>query len=363
MSANFSTLFETVVSTGLCAGCGTCVAVCPEDCIVMHDGEPDQDGDCIECGNCVASCPGHEIPMTSLEQAVFGYTRGKTAELGVYQSFTAGYACDVSIRTGGTSGGLVTGLLLSLLKTGEISGVVATGYSERHPLRAVPVLCRTEQEIIDASLSKYMLTPQNEALKGAIADDRLALVALPCQVAGIRKAQYFAHTLEHVTLIIGIYCMSNFYFEATKYLIEEVIGLDIDNVVSVAFRAGEYPGVFAVTTRDGVRHELPYFEAVESYPMFRPYRCMVCEDWTGELSDLSVGDYWLDSKPAFSSVLVRSNTGKEAVEKGLKAGAIYLEPANEEVILKGVGFRYKKRGNAKLIREAQRHGLPCPVIT
>ena len=44
--------------TGTCIGCGSCAAVCPQNCI-MTDSIPYviEQAHCLHCGNCVTACP------------------------------------------------------------------------------------------------------------------------------------------------------------------------------------------------------------------------------------------------------------------------------------------------------------------
>ena len=54
--------FSLVVVKELCDFCGTCVAVCPVDCIVLKEVKIEIDGEtCTMCMNCVKACPIHVI--------------------------------------------------------------------------------------------------------------------------------------------------------------------------------------------------------------------------------------------------------------------------------------------------------------
>ena len=47
-----------VVNKDVCAGCGTCVDICPVQAISMVDGVAHIDKEiCISCGSCVGACP------------------------------------------------------------------------------------------------------------------------------------------------------------------------------------------------------------------------------------------------------------------------------------------------------------------
>ena len=351
-----------VINSGLCAVCGTCAAVCPDGSWDFSKGEPEYRGGCSGCGRCLDACPGADLPMAELEQFYFGRERSEGDELGFYRSLHTGYALDDELRAAGTAGGWVTALLCGLLESGRITGAVVTGFSQEEPWRPEAFIARTPEGIRSAAQSKYALTPQNLALLDARHEDRLAVVALPCQVAGIRKAQATGAQLPKIELLLGLYCLSNFLIDATVYLIEGVFGVSMEEVSRVAYREGEFPGNFRVVTREGVQRDLAYPEAKQHLRMYRPYRCTVCYYWSAELADISVGDLWSDpSREAYSSIVVRSAIGEETAGWAGAEGLVYLESLEAALVTDNPGFRYKKRGNAVTIREARRHRLPTPT--
>jgi len=67
LAEGYSSPLETVVvDATLCAGCGTCVSLCPYEALALtpHGGAQvstvDQDH-CMGCGSCVAACPNNAI--------------------------------------------------------------------------------------------------------------------------------------------------------------------------------------------------------------------------------------------------------------------------------------------------------------
>ncbi|NQE53917.1 Ferredoxin [ANME-1 cluster archaeon GoMg3.2] len=57
-----------VVKDGLCTGCGTCIALCPEEAIKLTINEKKgiyvstlNEEKCNNCGICYEVCPGHEV--------------------------------------------------------------------------------------------------------------------------------------------------------------------------------------------------------------------------------------------------------------------------------------------------------------
>jgi len=338
------------------------VAVCPETCLKIQDVEPVLDGDCSDCGACVDSCPGETLPMGRMGQVAFNNKRGSGEELGFFRSLWAGYSRDQAVREAGTSGGLVTQLITDMMENGEIDAALVTGFCENHPWRARPVVVHTPAGVRAHAQSKYTMSAQNAALRDLGKKERVALVGLPCQIAGLRKAQAGGWGLEpDIVLAIGLFCLSNFLPEGTEYMIREVFGVNLEDVERVAYREGEFPGSIVVESKDGSRKSLPYPEAKQHLRPFRPYRCMVCYDWSSELADVSVGDLWSDpEREAHSCAVARSRRGEEILLSAGSAETIHLERIQAHLVTDNPGFRYKKRGNAAFIRHVRQHGLPCP---
>jgi len=60
-----------VVNVNICDLCGTCVAVCPVDCIELTEFDLIIDHEvCIDCGVCVKMCPFAALTSETLEVAV-----------------------------------------------------------------------------------------------------------------------------------------------------------------------------------------------------------------------------------------------------------------------------------------------------
>lgn len=64
-----------IVKNGLCAGCGTCAALCPGEAISLAIDEKQglyvpvlSKASCVECGICIKICPGHVIDYHLLNQ-------------------------------------------------------------------------------------------------------------------------------------------------------------------------------------------------------------------------------------------------------------------------------------------------------
>ncbi|MHC1595631.1 MAG: 4Fe-4S binding protein [Candidatus Syntropharchaeales archaeon] len=110
-----------VVKDNLCTGCGTCLALCPNEAIEMVIDEkkgvyvPELNEEkCNNCGICYKVCPGHEVDFKELNLEIFG-KEPENVLIGNYLNCYVGHATDHEIRYNSASGGLVTQLLIHRL--------------------------------------------------------------------------------------------------------------------------------------------------------------------------------------------------------------------------------------------------------
>src|SRR5210317_1398938 len=115
----FNNLIEDVQKPGLCHRCGGCVTFCTAvnygALELDEEGKPRYgDADkCIECGLCYSICPEiDELDEETRKRLAWSPPIGRIIETGVAR------ATDAEVRKNATDGGVVTALLLHLLKSG-----------------------------------------------------------------------------------------------------------------------------------------------------------------------------------------------------------------------------------------------------
>ena len=354
---------EGVVKKGLCTGCGTCAGVCPSDAIkITANGSgllsSSITGYCNHCGFCYASCPGHSVDFNQLNLAFFG-KKPENVLIGNFIECYTGYAKDASIRIQGSSGGLVTSLLIFAFEQGLIDGAIITKMDEKNPTRPCVFIARTVEELVSAQSSKYCPVPANIALKEILSKEgKYAVVGLPCHIQGIRKAEILnANLRKRIVLHLGLFCSHNTSFKGTDYLLHH---LDINaiDVEEISFRGRGWPGILTIKTKNGKIKEVPYHsyrEGLFNLCFFTPQRCLQCVDTTCELSDISFGDAWfsnlLSDHIGTSVAISRSPTGQKLLLSAIKKDNIFLEPIDVSYILKQHGNRgtltFKKATKAR----------------
>ena len=175
---------KEVKENNLCTRSGTCIAICPENAINLDEQNyPIVGPNCNDCGLCLAACPGWEVDFPQLSARVLGRIPGPGELEGISRDIYLASARNEEIRERGSGGGVVTQLLVYLLRKKEIDGAVVVDMDEKIPYRAKSVLAETQEELLRTIQSKYAVVPVNQTLvKLREKKGRFALVGLHCQV-------------------------------------------------------------------------------------------------------------------------------------------------------------------------------------
>ena len=356
----YNTIKE-VVKNELCTGCGTCIALCPNEAIKLTINEkkgiyvPELNEEkCNNCNTCYEVCPGHEVDFKQLNLKIFG-KEPEDVLIGNYLNCYIGHSTDYDVRYNSASGGLVTQLLIFALEEGIIDGALVTRMKKDNPLEPEPFIARTKEEIIEASKSKYCPVPANIALKEILESkegEKFAIVGLPCHINGVRKAEQINKNLkEKISLHIGIFCGHTPNFLGTEFLMNK-LGIKKEDVKNLSYRGEGWPGSMKISLESGeLLLLLPdYWGGLFDLHFFTPSRCLLCSDGTCELADISFGDAWLpelsDDKIGKSIIISKSEIGGKLLHTMKLKNEIELnETAAKKVIQSQAGMLYFKKKN------------------
>jgi coenzyme F420 hydrogenase subunit beta len=334
------------IDARVCTQCGTCVSICPVHAIVADANGVRLQGECIECGLCYDFCPGREMDFTALSAVHLGSVPNDPL-LGHYRRLSVARAQSAEVRQQGSSGGVVTALLLHLLETKEIRGALGVTTDLERPWKPRPALLTERVEIMAAAQSKYSLVSVAAMLRTARREPGpFAVVGLPCHVHGLRRLQRLGSYRTQFPLTIGLFCGFNLLPTATDHLIAK-IGLHKEQIVNLQYRGGPWPGGLLVQTSDGQQRFIPKHLYGYVNLAYSPRRCLTCPDLTNELADLSVGDCWLEQySGGWSTVICRSVRGERLLKAAEQAGVLSVEDISREDLLRSHGhlLAYKKEG-------------------
>lgn len=350
---------NSTVKNRICVGCGTCISLCPKEAIkiVLHSDKgiylPELDEDlCINCGICLKVCPGIEIDFDGLNREIFGSVNGDLI-LGNYVNCYIGNAADQKVRFDASSGGLITAILVSALEGGIIDGALVTRMKKDRPLEPEPFIARTKKEIIESSKSKYCPVPSNVALKeilNADKDDRFAIVGIPCQINGIRKAEKLSKELKNkIVLHCGIMCSHNDTFLATEFILK-YFNFQAENIERLEYRGNGWPGSMSIKFRNGEEKTIPFKKSISAHGlwMFNPRYCAFCCDSICQLSDISFGDAWniknvKGDKIGTSLCITRTLSGDKMLQKFAADNLIKVDKLSKDQIIGTQGIFSKSR--------------------
>lgn len=374
-----------IVDGDLCHRCGSCIGICPTKVLGLDSEDypvVDNLSACTDCDLCVKVCPGDEFDAVGTAQQLFGHVPDMEDMHGHFEAAYLSHASDKTVRQKSTSGGLVTGLLISLLERGQIDGAVVITSDEKIPWKGKPIIARSREEIFAATKSKYAISPTNAVFEEIRSiPGRYALVGLPCQLHGFHKAARLDKRIrERVVVTIGLFCHAAVEHEPMR-IIWENLGDTRNDTVRFISRVGKHPGTPHVEHKDGSLTPV-YFPDAKGYRpssmeiinilyrLYTPARCLTCYDSTAEFADIAVGDPWMAAPTeeinfldGYSFTLARTEKAKAFLEEAEAAGDLVLKPLEKEVArTSNTMMGEEKRWRAfRIIETRRRQGHPTPL--
>jgi len=318
----FTDLVADVVDKELCVSCGTCVAVCPVNVVELEDGLPQLVGDCIECGLCYANCPRTDFNADEMDEAIHGRTRKENERLtGIYRAVYTARTKNEDIHVKAQDGGVVTSLLYQFLKDGG-DAVIVAGLEENKIWVPTPVIAKDVEAVVESAGTKYTPSPTLVGVKKAVKDEKLdsiAVVGTACQMRGLSRLTHGRFRNKRFTdsvgLKVGLFCMETFNYKGLMDYLRSN-GVDPGKVTKFEIKKGR----FYAHQGDEVVHRAK-LKNVKA--LIRPC-CHICDDFTSEFSDVSVGN--VGSPDGWSTVIVRTERGEKAINSAAEAGLVELEP-------------------------------------
>lgn len=349
--------------------CGACVAGCPVNVLyVGRNEEPTIVGPCAACQVCYYSCPRIELPLDEVENTIFGRTRTVEEEtLGIYRNIYSARATDEKFLRVGQDGGTSIALLAHALETGLIDCCVTVGFAKSNsifvlardiPMKAVPVIGSTTNDVIETAGSKYTHSGILGGLSDASAsfpNGRVGLAALPCELQGLRRmhASLFG-TYKfggsgvaggRPALTIGLFCSKVYYHDKlVNEFIREKHGIDPGKVTKTVIKRGKFK--VYVGTETVIDVSLKELDQYMSAP------CKYCIDYTAELADVSIGA--IGSPEGWNTVIVRTELGQSLFDSARKANIVEarqidpIQPALDPLIK--LATKKKQQNNPYYLR-------------
>ncbi len=336
----FWELAAGVIDADRCIECGTCVAVCPSNSIGVNQltNLPELVKMCTGCSLCWDFCPRAGLryeaqwpPSTVDPHAQPVEIISKRDPSDPYFTIEGGDpAAGLGRVLGGFSvrsanrnddaqdGGAVTALLGALLRSGAIDGALVSKPSDdpATPWKGVATIATNVAELRATSGSFYnqtmVLSELNLAKYELPAKPRIAVVATPCAIEGLRAMQSHRwptgdHRVDAVTLSIALMCTKNFDYESlVLHDLELERGIDLRRVSKIDVTRGR----LIVEYVDGA---IALDEPIKNFHHSALRGCDECADFMGRSADISVGS--VGSDDGWTTVLIRSEKGMLAFDQ------------------------------------------------
>ncbi|MEA1984024.1 MAG: Coenzyme F420 hydrogenase/dehydrogenase, beta subunit C-terminal domain [Euryarchaeota archaeon] len=311
----YEDLKSRVWDTGMCAGCGACVVVCPADALYFTTGDdvahPLNTGYCkaavdgIPCGACYETCPRIDPPQPS-------------EPIGSHITIVAAKAeFKVAKRQ---SGGAVTAILANALDEGLVDAVVTVA-EDPWTLKPSSAVITSSEVLVSHAGSRYnWWVPLLSALDEAVVIHKcrnVAIVGVPCVVQAIQRMRESDHDLirpyrDPIRLVMGLFCTETFdYGKLVKGKLEKEFG-----IVPWEIRRFDVKGALELTLDNGTTTSISLEELDDCV---RP-GCRVCTDLTAPDADISAGA--IGSPEGYTTLVIRTHVGNRFMESAIANGKL-----------------------------------------
>jgi coenzyme F420-reducing hydrogenase beta subunit len=362
-----------IVRSGLCIGCGACVATAgPAGARMELDGygqfKPLGPRDWFErrTEDFSRTCPFS--PAAADEDVIaarnFPDATQRDPHLGRFEATYVGHVAEGEFRAAGSSGGLVTWTASELLRLGlvdavaHVAPIVPTG---EDPAFFRYTLSWDQPALRAGAKSRYHPIELSEVLAAIAArEGRYAVVGTPCFIKTVNLARAQSAVLsERIAFTLGLFCghmKSTKLVESFAWQMERRIG----EVESVEYRlkdpsrpANWYTAFLRL--KGGETRQKDWWHLADGdwgAGFFQNSACNFCDDVVAETADIAFGDAWVEPYSSdgrgTNVVVVRSLRLRALLEDAIAQGRLALRPVDAAFVVEtqAAGFRHRREGLA-----------------
>lgn len=257
---------------------------------------------------------------------------------GHYESVFLGASSNNKVNEIGSSGGIITQVLLYLLESKAVDGIVHIGAKNGNPLENTTYISRTKEDIIRNAGSRYApASPLSRIDEFMDQDMKYAFVGRPCDIRALKNyAREKPLVNDKIIFTISFFCAGTPSYKGTDQVLEQ-LKVNKNDVVEFRYRGNGWPGYATAITKNGESKSMTYDESWGS--ILRKYvqpHCRWCADGIGEFADISCGDAWYldrNNKPIFTE-----NKGRNVIFARTKKGENILEIMSENKLIDILDF-------------------------
>ena len=367
---------RTIVTSGLCIGCGGCTTLEPT-APMRWDADGHLKPDVSRAQSAPASfaqiCPFS--PKAANEDTIaadlFPQAPEGDALIGRYAGAYVGHVAEAEFRIGGSSGGMVSWVAAELLRRGLVDGVahVTPRARDEGDGRLFGYrISRSTDDLREGAKSRYYPVELSGVLAEiAAVPGRYAVVGIPCFIKAVnllrRENPIFA---ERITHTIGLFCG---HMKSAKMVDSFALqtGVEPEQVTAIDYRlknpdrpANWYTAQLVL--KDGSTRQQDWWHLVDGdwgSGFFMNSACNFCDDVVAETADIAMGDAWVEPYSSdgmgTNVVIARSPLMLELVQEGIAQGRLQLSEVDHAFVsqTQAAGFRQRREGLAYRLARAR----------
>ena len=310
-----------------CMGCGACAVVCPVNAIEIVRSHTYlakvNNSKCNSCQLCLTVCPVIRSSKSMMKDV-------STLEslIGSYRKVLLAKSTSRQMKDRGSSGGVVTTLLVSAYEQKIIDGALLVVTDNCAPPQYF--LATAKNQIVRGLGSKYLIFPYSKGLKlFSQMNGKYAVVGLPCQIKALRKIMNLDRAMkDKIVLLVGLFCGRGIDLNSSNFMMK-ILGKRGNIIGSVREGNSQSSGILRVFLSRGqeIREYSIPFETWAKYTLpsffFMPAACLYCTDHTAEEADISFGDAWhIKNDDNKSLMIVRTKGGEAVLDKAVESGSL-----------------------------------------
>ena len=369
MNAPLSPALSRVARGQLCAGCGACAALAPSAISMQDQGgwlRPVQSAPISAAQETAIArtCPG-------LGQKVVAGNRQDDALWGPYVSMQTGHATDAEIRFKGSSGGVLSQMLVHLLESGAVDAVIANTADPDRPTANLPLIATDRAGVLAAAGSRYAPSAPLAGIADLDPGKRYAFVGKPCDAAAMRAMTDADPKLAaQVPVILSFFCAGVPSLKGADKVLE-ALGAPKEDTVAFRYRGNGWPGLATATLKDGTERQMSYHDSWgKILSKHVQHRCKVCADGTGVAADLVCADAWESDEAGYplfeeqegtSLIVARSAKGTEILAGAVAQGRVETQGFElRKLVVIQPGQRERRRALLARLLALKLAGRPVP---
>jgi coenzyme F420-reducing hydrogenase beta subunit len=364
---------KDIIESGLCIGCGSCVAQAGSAEIQMQFDsyghlKPKAPAQWLsqESESFTRTCPFSLGAANEDQIASELYEKAEYLDvhLGRFQAAYVGHVAEKNFRTLGSSGGLVSWVAAELLRKGLIDGVVHV-VAEKDPQNQERYfhyrISKSETQILEGAKSRYYPIELSGVLQMIReTPGNYAVVGIPCFIKAIhllrREDPLFR---ERIKFTLGLFCG---HMKSARFVESFAWQMNVPSkdIKQVDFRykdpnrpANLYNAMLTLTDGSVVNKDWWHLADGDwGAGFFMNSACNFCDDVVAETADISFGDAWVEPYSSdgrgTNVAVVRSQIIAAMIQTAIREERLQLDAVSGEFVAQtqAAGFRQRREGLA-----------------